>query len=258
MSHFKTNQAQAKQLANAQRTLDRVAVPPVILQHGKDKEGSSEGFPAQYQTTSVPPFLEKADVGEFIGEVGAGNGKTQVVLEVTDEDVKRVAEKEMIEDQIKFDQWITDNYIERKDPAQTEWIKHMYPEYFESRREEKNELHRIRSKVEDIMIDGPETKEDLFLLFRLSEDEQLKRRLFTQTGYQEEFDHGRKIKRGLLNRFKYDRVYKGVVEGKDRSKTILEFLDGLKDDLPPGQKHLVKHHADIRAPKEGPEIQRHD
>lgn len=224
-NNFKTNKTMARSLNEANRSLDHVAALPVTLP--MDLTG---GFPAQYQSLENPPFLEKMNVGKAFAPAN-----TQVVFEVTDADVQKMEEKESMYDQVRFDTWVADNWVKTKDPALNEWLKKIYPEYFEARKAEKNELHHIRSHIEDIMINGPETKEDLFLLFRLSRDPQLVDRITGDTGYQRPDDNENRIKRGMLNKHKVNRMGANV----SRGDSIRAYLAGLTSADPAGLYNII-------------------
>ena len=252
MSHFEVNKTMATTLGKAQENMDTMAIKPVLI---PDRAGSG-GFPAQYQSTTIPNFLEREAVVDGLKKLDddknpVENVEKQVVLEVTDEDVKSFEEKGLMEDQLRFDAWLAGHYDQSSDPSLKEWFKAIYPEFFEARKNEKNELHKVRSHIEDIMLYGPETKDDLFLLFRLNKDPQLRERINALTGYQEAVvdTEKPKIKRGLLNPHRLDRNKVGNPTPRGEGMNLKQFVDSL------GKPVKVNVRADGMSTVLYPEIQ---
>jgi hypothetical protein len=161
-----TNQGLAASLWEVQKRLDRVMGTPVTL------AGYGEGgFPAQYQAMKEPPIVEKNRVLHGIEEgYETGGLNRQVIIPLTDDDVKAWKEKEKMAYQMEFDNWVGNVYHPFDDPAEAEWLQRMYPEYFEARIAENKALHELQQQWARILINGPKSKEDMYLMFRAETD----------------------------------------------------------------------------------------
>lgn len=154
-----TTRKQANSLDEIQRKLD------VVMQVGGN-ESAAAGYPAQYQAMREFPTQIKAKV---LAASGAAAGPNYVVP-VTDDDVKTYRQKEKMIEQVRFDNWVSNNYTPWADPATAQWLQDIYPEYFEARQQENEAHHDIQKQFTDVMIRGPKTKQDLYLLYKVSQD----------------------------------------------------------------------------------------
>ena len=158
-----TNEKLASGFDIVQERIERITVPSITL--GAFKDGTAvSGFPAQYQAIATPPVAEKARVlNEMKGVYGYGTlNNTQVVMNVSDEDVEAWKSKEKMKQQIQFDSWISQRYQPFTNPAEANWLQSIYPEYFQARIEENEALHELQAHWNKIQISGPKSKEDLY------------------------------------------------------------------------------------------------
>jgi hypothetical protein len=164
-----TTKQQARSLADVQRKLDIIMHNPVHM------PSNEEGYPAQYQATKPFPTIVKT--AALRAAKGGKDIDPQFVVPVTEEDVRAMQQKQRMLEQVRFDDWITRRYQPWGDPAKCKWLQEIYPEYFEARRQENEAHHDIQKQFTDVMIRGPKTKEDLYLLFKTAEDDSVYRRV---------------------------------------------------------------------------------
>jgi ligand-binding SRPBCC domain-containing protein len=129
----------------------------------------AESYPAQYQATRQFPSEVKTEA--LRAALRDGDKDPSYVVPVTEEDVRAMEQKKRMLEQVRFDDWITRRYQPWGDPAKCKWLQEIYPEYFEARRQENEAHHDIQKQFTDVMIRGPKSKEDLYLLFKTGEDQ---------------------------------------------------------------------------------------
>lgn len=206
---LKDNQSTAAHLMSAYKNYDKWAVQPVVIK-GRDETG---GFPAQYHAGGIPPLLEKQ---KYLSVVNGG-AQERISIPFTDRDVEAIKKKEEMALLAEFDMFVSQNFDPKRNPAKGEWLQKVYPEFFESRKKEKDETHRLRSQYEDIILYGPKNKDDLYLLYRLNSDDEMKKRITGVTGYQDVDVRGvsdSKFQRGLWNTRQEDRLRSGIGLGQ--------------------------------------------
>jgi hypothetical protein len=181
-----TNQSLAGGLWEVQKRLDKVAGNPVVI--GTAGMGG-QGFGAQYQAMKDPPIVEKTATYSKIGTSYAGQlgqnvtlPRAMVTIPFDKSDMDAWQEKEKMNLQFKFDEWISATYDPFTDPAEAEWLQKMYPEYFEARIKENEALHDLQKQWAKIQISGPKSKEDLYLMWRVSQDSYMEQRLTGNPG----------------------------------------------------------------------------
>lgn len=203
---LKDNRATAEQLMANYAKYDRWAAEPVVL--GKTGEGEDKGgFPAQYYSGAAPPLLEKRRYYEKL----TGKKNLNISIPFTDKDVETIKQKEKMAMLARFDLFVTRNFDPSLNPTRGEWLQKIYPEYFDARKKEKDEIHRLRSQYEDIVLYGPKNKDDLYLLYRIDQDVEMRARISGNTSMQtaniksyKDVD-GPKFQRGLWNWWKEER-----------------------------------------------------
>jgi hypothetical protein len=195
-----TNQKAAGALWEVQERLDRIMGNPLVLPGFRTGEGGQQlgGFPAQYQAMKDPPVTEKLRVMDAVAKHYGPLPNPQVVIPFSDADVEAWKSKEKMVQQIQFDGWITEHYKPFDDPAEAEWLQKMYPEYFEARVKENEALHDLQAQWAKIQIQGPKSKEDLYLIYRAETDSDLWNRL-SQTAGAQIADAAPAYTRGLYN-----------------------------------------------------------
>lgn len=152
--------------------LDHAGAPGIPIFN----KGGPFSFPARYLADATMPLNEKDAVARAMGHA------PQVNLTLTDEDMEVIKDKEKMVQQAQFDAWVTARFKPHIDPAASEWLQKIYPEWFEMRAKENAEHHMIKEKYENILLRGPKSKEDLFLLYQVSQDPDLYNRLLGNTG----------------------------------------------------------------------------
>jgi len=93
------------------------------------------------------------------------------------EDVAAMEEKDKMALQLDFDNWIMDNYHPWDNPMWTEWLQKKYPAFFQARVEEMKNLHELQKQWQEIQIMGVQSIEDLYLMWRITADPDLKARI---------------------------------------------------------------------------------
>jgi len=168
-----TNQKLASGLDAVQQRIVRIVGIPVTAFGFRDEVGDRRGFPAQYQSMETPPISEKARVYGQVQQLYNLPAQPQVAMTFGDSDVEAWKGKEKMLQQIQFDTWLTGHYDPFNNPAEANWLQTIYPEYFEARVEENKALHELQAQYNTIEIQGPKSKEDLYLLWRMETDKLL-------------------------------------------------------------------------------------
>ena len=215
-----TNQKLASGLDSVQQRIDRIVGTPVTTFGFADEEGQRRGFPAQYQSMETPPITEKARVYKRIRDLSGLPEEPHIAMTFGDSDVQAWKDKEKMLQQVQFDDWLTTHYDPFNNPAEANWLQSIYPEYFEARVEENKALHELQAQYTTIEIQGPKSKEDLYLLWRMENDKLLWQRVTGKAGSKPVTPESR-YKRGLLNRAELIRQkkVKGDMDGLDHYKT---------------------------------------
>ncbi len=201
-----TNKNLASGLWEVQKRLDKIQGVPVTLGTRGHLDG---GFPAQYAALKDPPIAQKARLyGNIQAGYAAATGnilpaQPQVVIPLDKSDVEAMEEKEKMSLQIDFDNWVGKQYDPYTDPAEAEWLQKIYPEYFEARVKENEALHDLQKQWAKIMISGPRSKEDLYLMFRVRSDPALDARLTQNAAGPIPATREANYNAGLLNRGKW-------------------------------------------------------
>ncbi len=176
-----TNGESAGSMWKFMKKLDTVSATPVILPAGKNTGGF--GWPAQYQAFQDPPIADNLATFHKIKTLyNLPEQNPQITIPFSEKDREAWEAKEKMELQKQFDIWIAQHYDPVTDPAQAAWLKKVYPEWFDARIKENKLVHDLQSSYQRMCISGPESKEDLWTLFRASRDPSLADRLNTAIG----------------------------------------------------------------------------
>ena len=210
-----TTQKLAYGLDAVQERIDRIVGAPITLRGWSthDRDGNPRdkmGFPAQYQSMDDPPVAEKARVYEQMRGIYGEKLPEHPTVAMTfgDSDMEIWRNKEKMKQQVEFDSWLTDHYRPFTNPAEANWLQSIYPEYFEARVEENKALHELQAQWNTVQIQGPKSKEDLYLLYRVEKDPLLANRLSGTTGPQKTSGKDEYV-RGFFNRARWDRTRVG-------------------------------------------------
>ena len=175
-----TNKATAASISNLDKRINRIVTPGVSIPTWDGQKYVA--YPAQYQATDTPPMTEKARIlkeitnSQYPGHE-AISGTAGVSIPITESDVAAWHAKEDMELQKKFDLWIASRYNVAADPAGAQWLQKVYPQWFDARVEESKVHHQLSEQWHEIQIKGPQSLEDLYLMFRAETDPTLQARL---------------------------------------------------------------------------------
>lgn len=159
------NKRQAKELDESQEQIEAKTKQGVSIEgkSGRDYYG------AKYLADRDIPYLEKKD---YYSKTGGSNAQT--IIPFTDKDLKVIKEKERMQEQMNFDEWIQKTYDIYKDPNTLRLLNEIYPEYFDAREEEIEEMLDIKKRMHMLGLRGPRDKKDLYLLYKYGTDDQFK------------------------------------------------------------------------------------
>lgn len=118
--------------------------------------------PSTYQHTTMPPISDKITYSRLL----TGQEVTPQ-LQITDEDVKAVKDKEWMATLYDFDNWVGEYLEPNRNPANKALLSKIYPEWLERQKNVIENYHDFKKRVETLKITGPKNKEDLFLFYRL-------------------------------------------------------------------------------------------
>lgn len=174
------NRKAAEAFWAVQRRIDSSTTPGV--QVGRD---GARSFSAQYASLRDPPITRSAyyyqkakdHASGVIGNDTSLPASPQVVIPFGADDVAAMEQKDKMALQMDFDSWIMDHYKPWDNPMWTEWLQKKYPAFFQARVEEMKNLHELQKQWQEIQIMGVQSIEDLYLLWRVSSDDGLKKRL---------------------------------------------------------------------------------
>jgi hypothetical protein len=107
--------------------------------------------------------------------------EARVTIPFGAEDVAAMEEKDKMALQMDFDQWIMENYHPWDNPMWTEWLQKKYPAFFQARVEEMKNLHELPKQWQEIQIMGVQSIEDLYLMWRITSDSELREKIRSGT-----------------------------------------------------------------------------
>jgi hypothetical protein len=220
-----TTRRAADSLWALQRKIDGATIPGVRV-----GTRGSVSYPARYAATKEPPTVKAAHYYSKAREMYKDQAhlpeKPQVVLPFGQEDIAAMEAKDKMALQLEFDRWITDNFQPWGNPVWAEWLKNKYPGYFEARVSEMKNLHELQKQWQEIRIRGAQSIEDLYLMWRVSADEGLQRRLTGGNALEAPRATGEYLptmfNQGIWNRRSYTTTpdRRGVVSGHISGMTI--------------------------------------
>lgn len=118
--------------------------------------------PSTYQHTTMPPISDKITYSRLLT-----GQEVRPQLQITDEDVKAVKDKEWMATLYDFDNWVGEYLEPNRNPANKALLSRIYPEWLERQKNVIENYHDFKKRVETLKITGPKNKEDLFLFYRL-------------------------------------------------------------------------------------------
>jgi len=118
--------------------------------------------PASYAHRRDPPIVEKMAYGQVLTNI-----TPTPIVNVTDEDVKAMEEKAWMAKLKDFNDWVGSVYKPQDSPANQKVLSEVYPEWLEMQKQEIDNWHDMKKRIEHVKLKGPENKEDLFLMYRL-------------------------------------------------------------------------------------------
>lgn len=170
-SHFETPGI-ANRLAEQVEHVNRLATPGF----GLLQRNGMPVYPSSYSHPTIPPAVDKLKAAQYLDALTGNTTEKQFQLQVTDEDVKQLKEKENIVLQTEFDGWFAQSF-DLAAPAEKEMMKKVYPEYFERQLQFNHETHQLQEDVARIAIKGFESFDDLVKGFAISKNGDLTARL---------------------------------------------------------------------------------
>lgn len=167
-----STQNTANELAEMAKRFDYTSVPGVLV----PAESQGNAFKAKYADITPVPFQEKKQLAQAVGA-----DRIQTVVNVTDEDRRVLEHKGNLKQLMDFDKWVTAIYKPSADPSHSKFLQEVYPEYYEAREREMEDLHHLQLQWGKVCLRGPKSKEDLYLQYRVSMDPFLRYRLESDT-----------------------------------------------------------------------------
>ncbi len=130
----------------------------------KGKDGSNIGMwgPVAYPPTQDPQIMDKVNFGEMLTGT-----QVQPTVQVTDEDVQVMKDKAWMAQLMDFNNWVGTVFEPEKSPANKELLSRVYPEWIQMQKDEIDNWHDMKKRIETIKLKGADNKEDLFLMYRL-------------------------------------------------------------------------------------------
>lgn len=130
----------------------------------KGQDGSNVGMwgPVAYPHTKDPQIMDKVNFGEMLTGT-----QVQPTVQVTDEDVQVMKDKAWMAQLMDFNNWVGTVFEPEKSPANKELLSRVYPEWIQMQKDEIDNWHDMKKRIETIKLKGADNKEDLFLMYRL-------------------------------------------------------------------------------------------
>lgn len=168
----------ASAFSEAMRRLDRAAEPPIFV-----TGAGVHAFPAEYTDLADAPLTEKSEALRQIAALGNGQGMLnqppQVVMNVSDQDVAAIRRKKDLYELSQFRKWVLTTLDPWQHPERLQWMQQMTPEIFKEMERALEDEAAIKMKYKMIQLRGPHSEEDLWFMYRVSNDENLRRRITT-------------------------------------------------------------------------------
>jgi hypothetical protein len=167
--------------------------------HGKNELGQDVVSYMKYQGVKPSGLMDKMDYARLYG------AEPRPVVNVTDEDVKRVKQTAMLSRIQEFNDWIGARFSPYENPANREVLRKVYPEWFEGQKKAIEDWHKLKQRSEELKVIGPTSKEDLYFMWKMfgQKDAELLAKLDSPVGLRPmtlEDRNKRGFVRGILNR----------------------------------------------------------
>jgi hypothetical protein len=173
----------SKQLDSAQKRIDDKTQPDTAVTQafemprgGVFAEGAS--YPAKYVADTEPQIMDKSMYYEKVRSKQTAEGyplhQAITTIPFTDQDVAALKEKERLTELKNFDQWLMSKYNVFGDPNTQKWMTEVYPEFYNARESQIEDMLEMQKRVNRIGIRGVHDKDDLFLVYKMSTDPDLK------------------------------------------------------------------------------------
>jgi hypothetical protein len=181
------NRAAANELWEMDNLVNSLTNPGSVIPMWQEGDGGTTGgYPAQFAALKDPPIVDKARVFQEVKNKypdASGVGAPGVSFEFTKEDVAAMNAKKKMEILKEFQGWIGQTFDVSGSPADAQRLREIYPEMFEAMIQENAHLHDLQKKWTEMKIRGPQTKADLYLLWRYTKDPQLRNILSERIGF---------------------------------------------------------------------------
>lgn len=135
----------------------------VPIQRGADDDNGQEKYgPASYESPGEPKSWDKMNYAQLL------TGKTpNPVINITDDDIAMMKQKSYASVERDFNNYVGSLLKPNENPANKAFLQKIYPGWFDKQKDAVEKWHDTKKRVENLMIMGPRSEEDLFMLYRL-------------------------------------------------------------------------------------------
>lgn len=126
--------------------------------------------PGYYEDKQILPIEDKVHYAPAL--LGESGNDPEITTEITNEDVKKMKNKAYIATLRDFDRWVVE-YMEGlglDQPQKKEWLRNVYPEFFERQVEAMKMLHDAQAKYEKLCVEGARTIEDMYFMYMFEKE----------------------------------------------------------------------------------------
>jgi len=171
-----------KELGAYEERIQRTLKPRNVLLGGtvegfdrpRDLEGgteSGERIAGEAVADAVYPKVEKATIEDKVDAAGLLGHQAEVPIYVEESDVSAAKEKAELTRLKDFNNWIITGYMKGlTTDAKRNWLRTVYPEWFDQQKELIAEIHSNKERFQKILLHGPQSMEELWFLFVIQEE----------------------------------------------------------------------------------------
>lgn len=155
-----------KSLKSVDRQLENAINPEEIVPvHGDGRSGLYG--PGYYKEDTVIPVTDKYTHARLLGSA------PEIVTPLTTEDVKIMKDKAYVATLRDFDDWVVNTYLQGlplTEPAKKDWLRQVYPEFFERQVEAVKAIHDMKAKYDKLCVEGAKTIEDMYFMYMFEKE----------------------------------------------------------------------------------------
>jgi len=119
--------------------------------------------PATYEDKGMPAIWEKRN---YLGLLAPG-AALNPTIEITQEDIDTLKNKAYMQTEYDFNNYVGELIKPDTSPANKAFLQKIYPAWFDKQRKTIETWHDTKKKIENLLLMGPKSQEDLFMLYRL-------------------------------------------------------------------------------------------